>query len=353
MAALLLVAAVAMSITAPADAKKAAPPSFFGIVPDDELEAADYELMRQANVGAARVTLFWRVIEHHRGEYDWTGPDRLIGEFASRGITVLPNLYGIPGWLSNEPTSPPVETAQQQVEWERFVREAVTRYGPGGAFWRTVYPLRFPGAQPQPPVSWQVWNEENGPKHFWPRPDVSKYATLAGIAKRAITAVDPGGQVVTGGLASKPTGDGGLTAWKFVKKLTKTRVGRESFDHVGLHPYARNDREIAKHVKKIRRALKKGHKKKAQLWITEVGWSSVPDGASPKLSKSPTGQRKLLKKTYALLERKRRPWRIGGVYWYTWRDFNGGICDWCPNSGLVTQSMQPKPAYSAFRKVAG
>jgi hypothetical protein len=38
----------------------------------------------------------------------------------------------------------------------------------------------------------------------------------------------------------------------------------------------------------MRKALKKGRKKKAQLWIT-VGWSSAPNGASPKLSTTPEG----------------------------------------------------------------
>jgi GH35 family endo-1,4-beta-xylanase len=336
--------------TAPA---KDAPPSFFGVVPNDDLGAADYELMRQGNVGSARVTLFWQVIEESPGEFDWDRTDRLIGEFASRGIIALPNLYGSPLWLSNATTSPPVDTDQQRRGWERFVREAVSRYGQGGTFWRTVYPVRFPGAQVLPPNTWQVWNEQNGPKHFSPRPDVNKYATLLEIAKRAITAVNPGGRVLTGGLVSKPTGEGGITAWSYVKKLLKTSGG-QSFDDVGLHPYAANDREIVSHIKKIRRALKKGHKKQAQVWITEVGWSSRADGSSPKLSKSAKGQKKLLKKTYSLLEKKSRRWKIGGVFWYTWRDFDGGgICDWCGDAGLVTSDLQPKPAYNAFRKVAG
>ncbi len=349
------IAAVAATAVAPAASQaKRTPPSFYGLVPNYDLRAADYEMMRQANVGSVRVTLFWQVIEEYPGRYDWAATDRLFGEAAARGIGVLPNLYGTPNWLSKETTSPPVDSAQQRSAWEKFVREAVRRYGQGGSFWRTVYPAQHPGAPVLPPDTWQVWNEENGPKHFFPTPDVSRYSTLLEIAKQAITSVNPDGRVLTGGLASRPTGAGGLDAWKYVKKLTKTAAGRNSFDDVGLHPYAKNQRVVAGDVKKVRRALKKGHKKKAQVTLTETGWSSVANGASPKLSKSPKGQAKLLKKTYKLLAKKRRKWRIGGVYWYTWRDFPGdAICDWCGDAGLVTSGLQPKPAYNAFRKVAG
>ena len=120
---------------------------------------------------------------------------------------------------------------------------------------------------------------------------MKKYATLLGIARRAVEAENLGGQILTGGPASKPTGTGGINAWKYVKKLTKKKSARNSFDHVALHPYARDDREIVSHVKKMRKALKKGRKKKAQLWITEVGWSSVLNGASPKRRRPPRGKR--------------------------------------------------------------
>jgi hypothetical protein len=51
--------------------------------------------------------------------------------------------------------------------------------------------------------------------------------------------------------------------------------------------------------------------------------------------------------------KKRGPWKIGGVYWYTWRDFGGGVCDWCPDAGLVTRNLEPKPAFNAHMQIAG
>jgi hypothetical protein len=360
MAVVTLVAAAATAVpgsaqSAPPSAvpslAQSAPRSFFGLVPT-ALQADDYRLIQQANVGTARLPIVWDAIEGKKGHFGWY-TDRLIGGFASRGIAVLPVLFGTPSWLANDPEIPPVGSARRKRGWKRFVGQAVRRYGQGGTYWSTAYQRQFPGARPNPITTWQIWNEPNGPKHFRPRPNVKKYATLLGIASRAVEAENPGGQILTGGLASKPTGPGGITAWKYVKKLTQKKSARNSFDHVALHPYARDAREIVSHVKKMRRALKKGHKKSAQLWVTEVGWSSVPNGASPKLSTTPRGQAQRLTKTYTRLLKKRGPWKIGGVYWYTWRDFGGGVCDWCPDAGLVTRNLRPKPAFNAYTQIAG
>jgi polysaccharide biosynthesis protein PslG len=340
---------IALACTS-AHARKPAPPSFFGLVPNSGLQPRDYQMITQANVGAARVSLFWRSIEPRDDHFDWDDTDAMIGGFAARGIISLPQLFGSPDWVAANFVSPPVGSPAQQAQWMEFVSEAVRRYGPSGTYWKTAYRLQFPGAQPIPITTWQIWNEQNGPKHFYPTPDVNRYATLLRISESAISARDPTASILTGGTVSRPTGEGGVPAWRYVRNLLK--VGGP-FDHVALHPYARNAREIGSHIKKVRRVLKKGKKKKAQVWITEVGWSSGPSAASPKLSTTAKGQAKRLAKTYKKLKKKRKKWRIGGVYWYTWRDFGGGVCDWCPHAGLVTPQLGPKPAFTAYGRIAG
>jgi polysaccharide biosynthesis protein PslG len=353
MAVVALVAVTAAVVLAPSSAQAAAPRTFFGLDPNDDLQDRDYQLMRQANVGAARVGIFWNAIETSEDQFDWARTDQQVGGFASRGIAVLPTLFATPAWLANDVATPPVGSDREKRAWERFVREAVKRYGEGGTYWSTDYPIDFPGAAPKEITTWQIWNEQNGPKHFLPRPNVKKYATLLGIASRAVKAENPNGKVLTGGMASSPTGTGGINAWKYVKKLTKKKSARNSFDYVALHPYARNHREIVSHVKKIRRALKKGKKKKAQVWLTEVGWSSVPVSGHPSTSTTLNEQAKRLKKTYKALKKGRKKWKIGGVYWYTWRDFTGSVCDWCGDAGLVRRNLEPKPAFNAYKQVAG
>ena len=351
-AALVAVIAVAAAAALAPSSAQAAPKTFFGVVPNADLGNADYELMRRANVGSARISLFWHAIEVRDDQFVWSGTDRLIGAFAARGIRTLPQLFGSPPWVAGKLTKPPVDSARQQSEWMQFLGAVVSRYGPGGTYWRNAYPRQYPGRAPEPIKAWQVWNEQNGPKHFHPKPKVGKYASLLRISKRAIKSRDPRASIVTGGMASKPTGKGGINAWKYVRKLLKVKGARKTFDHVALHPYAGSFRQIANHVPKIRRALKRGGKKKAQTWITEVGWSSRNKGRS-KLAKTRKQQANLLRTTYSKLKRKRRSWRIGGVYWYTWRDFKGrGVCRWCSNAGLVKRGLKPKPAYKKYRRVA-
>ena len=346
------VATVASALALGVATASAAPSSFYGLVPSGELSPPDYELIDGANVGAARVSVTWPAVEPRADHFDWRATDRVIGGFASKGIKVLPLLSDNPRWIPGTWTKPPLSSPLQRREWVEYVAAVVDRYGVGGTYWRAAYGIQYPGSPSPPPIdTWQVWNEENGPKHFHPRPSVRKYAKLLQLSAQAVKSQDPGAEIVTGGMASKPTGRGGIAAWTFVRKLMGRRSARRSVDHVALHPYARNDRQIVSHMKRMRRALKKGGKRKAQVWITELGWSSSRRGGG-KLAKTPKLQATLLKRSYKLLERKRRRWKVGGVYWYTWRDFKSGICDWCPHAGLVTRGRSPKPAYRKYRRVA-
>ncbi|HZA58316.1 MAG TPA: beta-galactosidase [Solirubrobacterales bacterium] len=331
---------------------QAAPHTFYGLVPNSDLRAADYRLMQKANVGSARVSLFWHVIEARKNQFDWGATDAVIGALAASNIQALPSLFGTPKWLAKDPTKPPVGSKRQRAEWSEFIGEAVRRYGNGGTYWSSVYPTQHPGETPLPIAAWQVWNEVNGPKHFHPRPDVGKYAQLLKITSEAIKRGDRSAEIVTSGLVSKPTGKGGIEGWNYLTKLLKEKGAKRSLDHAALHPYAVDERRLFKDVKKMRRALKKGGKKKGQTWITEVGWSSDRKGKG-KLAKSPTEQATLLKKTYTQLARKRTSWKVGGVYWYTWRDSRGPrVCDWCPTAGLVKRNLKPKPAFNQYRKLA-
>jgi hypothetical protein len=330
----------------------AAPRSFYGLIPNGDLRAADYRLMNKANVGTARLPLVWETTEPGNDQFNWSTTDELIGGLAAANIRTLPVLFGTPKWLANNSAKPPLGSKRREAEWSDFVGEAVARYGSGGTYWSSVYPTQHPGESPLPITAWQVWNEVNGPKHFHPRPSVGKYAKLLKITRKAIEQRDPLAKIVTSGLVSEPTGKGGIEGWDYLTKLLKNKAAKRSLDHAALHPYAANARQIFADVKRMRRALKKGGKKRAQTWVTEVGWSSDPK-VKGKLAKSPMKQATLLKQTYTRLARKRKSWKIGGVYWYTWRDFKRPrVCDWCPTAGLVNRNLKPKPSFREYRTVA-
>lgn len=93
------------------------------------------------------------------------------------------------------------------------------------------------------------------------------------------------------------------------------------------------------------------------LWITEIGWASGGPRQEPYVN-GDAGQARLLEKAYDDLLRKRRAFRLRGVFWYSWRDKDGGdhggdrICAWCGHAGLRNADGSAKPAWDAFVKVA-
>jgi hypothetical protein len=93
------------------------------------------------------------------------------------------------------------------------------------------------------------------------------------------------------------------------------------------------------------------------LWITETGWGSDPvNAANGGYTKGMTGQRKILIQAFNALEQKRSVWRIGKVLWFNFRDPAGGnpnICAYCTSAGLLTNTFQTKPAWSAFLSFTG
>ena len=84
--------------------------------------------------------------------------------------------------------------------WSSFLKAAVARYKPGGAFW-AEHPLL-----PQLGISdWQIWNEPNF-KYFVAKPNPTEYGKLVTLSSKAIKSADPTAQVILAGLFAKPAG---------------------------------------------------------------------------------------------------------------------------------------------------
>jgi hypothetical protein len=331
----------------------AAPREFFGLVPQGEAPpSSDIERMGQGNVGSVRLLFNWPSIEPSDDQFNWTAIDSYIGGLAAAGIRPFPFLWGTPGFVSPDNLELPVGSAADQAQWREFVREAVNRYRPGGEYWTNpaLFAAQHPGANRMPVETWQVWNEQNAPKHV-DKPDPSGYAKLLDISHSAITGEDPNAEVVLGGMFGKPTGKGGLKAWSFLKRLYKSAGVKGDFDGVSLHPYSPTIGGIKSQVNKIRKVLKKKKDKGADLWVTEIGWGSTKKG---RLGVGKKKQSKLLQQSFKLLNRKRGKWNVGGAFWYTWRDIANAPCEWCGSAGLFRQNgFDPKPAWKKFVRFTG
>ena len=83
------------------------------------------------------------------GQFNWGTSDRFIGALASRGIRAVPFVWGSPRWVASNPGRPPIDSAAHKHAWENFLKAAVDRYGPGGAYWSGAYRQRTERAPPR------------------------------------------------------------------------------------------------------------------------------------------------------------------------------------------------------------
>lgn len=341
----------------------------YGVVPQDGAlpSSSDLELMPRAGIKSVRLIASWAAAESEPGAYNWGAMDAMVRKSTARGIRPLFFFFGTPAWAAHRdghqchgggcsvfaPRTPATQAA-----FARFAGAAAARYGAGGEFWE---PASGPGSKapcgcstPRPITAWQVWNEQNSAKYFAPQVQVSDYAALLRQTSSAIKAADPSAEVILGGMwGPRSSRKGVLTVKAYLKRLYGVAGIQDSFDAIALHPYAPTSRQSVDQVESVRRLVKSFGDPDVGLWVTELGWAAAGPKGHPYV-KGRHGQARLLSRTLRTLERRARSFRLEAVFWYSWRDKNGGsaICDWCGHAGLRAKNGSAKPAWRAFARVA-
>ena len=341
--ALLMLAAGA---TTPPTAQAAVPREFFGVVPRLP-DAQDFKTMAGGGVGSVRIAIGWRGAQPTRhGAFNWAPFDHEFREAAANGLSPLPFLWGTPSFIKDDPTKivPPVRKKWQRQAWQRFVRAAVTRYGPGGHFWIS-HPYLSPALAAD---EWLIWNEQNA-KAFWlPEASPGEYAKLLSLSRAAMDDVDPNTRLIVGGMYGYPNNDRAMDLKPFMKRVYDRKGMKGIIDGVSLHPYGKNIKHVRRQVVIARRLLNKAGDRNAELIIGEVGWASA--GNPHELVKNKPKQAKLLREAYSMFIKKRGEWNVDSVFWYIWRDFKEtGTCPWCAKAGLLNKDGESKPAWNAYK----
>jgi len=344
----LVLLALLLSALAPAPARAGLPPGFVGIAPETTGRESDYELMREAGVTSVRLPLAWPAVQEVSPRLrptEWSQLDRDVELAAEQGIRIFPVIHGSPAWVASDLRELPVRTARQRRAWANFVRAAVHRYGDGGTFWRRHLDLPY-----LPFDKWEIWNEQNIVSYM-KDPEPRPYALLLRIAGRILHRRDPGAKVLAGGLFGRPlqippnVGSGAFLAGIY-------RAGRVKpfFDGVALHPYVADARGMRGQLRNLRRIMRRFHDARTPIYITELGWGSR-SGPS-RWERGLRGQANQLTRSFRMLSRHRRDWRIGGAWWYTWSD-EGGHCLFCGSAGLLTTKREAKPSWYRFNAWTG
>jgi hypothetical protein len=208
---------------------------------------------------------------HH---YDWAFDDSIASALASHGLRWLPIIdYSAP-WaqsVAGRDHSPPSPTSA----YADYAAALARRYGPGGTFWAS-----HPGVPSQPVDAYEIWNEPDNPAFWSPTPNAAAYANLYLTTRAAIDAVQPAATVIVGGLTHP--------ASFLPAMLAADPALRGHVDGVGIHPYGATPSAVLTAVKLARQALDSLGMGTVALYVTEVGWTTHPDGA---LDWAPSRQR--------------------------------------------------------------
>ena len=339
--------ALSLFLASPAAAARS---ELFGIAQGaSSLDNWDLNKMAAARVRTERFLLNWSLVQPTQGSFDWGDTDRFVGALASHGIRPVPFVWGSPRWVAPRLKRPPLDSAKKQRAWRNFVASIVNRYGPGGTYWRGRYHVTHPGAKAKPFTAVQIWNEPTLPKFFPRKRTAQQYGKLVKIADQGAARVNRKVKIVLAGL----TGYAKPRAWTFLNKLYRVNGIKRHFDATALHPYAASIGQFKGELRRFRGVMKKHHDKHTALWLTEVGWGSTHRSRRWPLNKGLQGQKRLLQKSFRLVNHKRRSWHIARVFWFDWRDpakGAGGYCSFCASAGLLRHNHKPKPAYHAFRR---
>jgi hypothetical protein len=344
---------------------------FFGMAPQTALTEKDVKYMKAGGIESIRWPMPWASIQPtKRGGYNWTQFDPVVELAASQGIQVLPFIYATPRWLAKKQTTLPVANAAQRKAWTEFLKAAVERYGPGGAFWAEhspatiqaekekeakgpVYELPgahlLPIAKPVPIKTWQVWNEANFFYFAYPVSPIT-YAKLLKLSSPVIKAAEPGAKVILTGLFGEPTAGAkrGMPSYEFLEQLYKVPGIKTFFDGIALHPYAIDSEKLEELVERFHEVTVTNHDR-VPLYITEMGWGSQNDFHINAFEHGVRGQVEELDAAYTYLIANRARLDLKQVYWYSWKDLPES-CDFCDSVGLFKAGagFRAKPSWRAF-----
>jgi polysaccharide biosynthesis protein PslG len=361
----LAIATLALAATAPAAA--AVPADFWGVSPQATPTVAEFQRLRAGGVDSVRIPISWAGVQ---GEKDaaanFSGVDQLVSGAAQAGINVLPFVYDAPSWAVTRAVVPgsgghvrapktlPVKSGTQRSAWANFLKLVVARYGPAGAFWAAN-----PALLEQPIRTWQIWNEQNF-KYFVVRPSPADYGKLVKISYSAIKSVDPGAKLILGGMFARPKEAEfkrkpaqAYFATDFLDQLYRTTPGIKSkFSGVALHPYTTAYQQLTPDIEEFRAILTQNHDAGKGLWITEIGWSSLPKASNDSFSKGPNGQVKQLNGAFKLFKKNQAKWKLKRIYWFSVDD-QPGSCNFCGGTGLFAEGFVPKKSWFAYVKFSG
>jgi polysaccharide biosynthesis protein PslG len=307
----------------------------------------DWDIAAYSLTGAQwiRFDAFWSVIEPVKNPdtttWSWTKLDDEVQTAEAHGLKVLLMPDYAPKWAqARKPRCISTRCAPKNpADYAHFVAAVAHRYHEGGSAHTHVH-------------SYEIWNEPNGPG-FSPGPDPHKYVEMLKLSYQAIQSIDPGADVITGGLSASPTKIDRKThrvptysSTDFLTAMYKAGA-RASFTAVATHPYSEKKSPLFEatwnafyNTPKLYAIMKHHHDAKKKIWGTETGYSSS-DAFGVGLDKQAAYLQEAVVDWFG--------WPFAGpLFTYNWRDTDDLGTGKFDTSGLVNFDGTAKPALAAF-----
>jgi len=319
-------------------------------------------IQRAADNGATivRATVEWQRVAPLKPQnpadpfdpaYNFNDLDEYVRSTQLRGMEVILNLWGTPGWANGNQR--PQVVPKKMSDFQTFARAVASRYS--GRYAGFPY-VRFYG----------IWNESNLSTFLSPQFDIhgnivsaKNYAKLAaagyaGVKSGNASALVAIGETSSNGRDKIVSGQTDTVRPGTFMKLVAKANPRLKFDAWALHPYpfpvSQKPTQKTKYpnvtfstMAQFEKDLDASFKRKnIPIWITEYGHETKP--GEPK---GVTESQQAAYLTQAIALAKKDP-RIQMFIWFVFQDSAGQ--PW--QSGLYRRTGAPKPALARFRAIA-
>jgi polysaccharide biosynthesis protein PslG len=313
------------------------PPNNFGFSANEIIwmnaaqQAQQLDDMKATGVGWVRIDMQWYVVQpSNTPTYNWSVYDRAIDAINQRGLKALVILDYAPAWAAIDgckPTSSHQCAPADTAAFAAYAAAAAARYTPRGV------------------TSWEIWNEPNARRFWYPGTDATAYANLLRATYPVIKQLNPSAIVITAGLASTAT-EGTVAPPDYIASLYQAGA-KPYFDAIGAHPYSYPllpmiNAEWSGWTQMLEIhgvAASQGDATK-QIWMTEVG---APSDGPHHVSES--FQAQIAEEAISL--RNSYSW-AGPLFWYDYQDLGTNPFVAADFFGLVRADGSQKPAYASF-----
>ncbi len=346
-------AALVALFAAPTVAQAVTPNPFYGVVGVHLPNQTELNRLATAGGGTYRIQLDWRFIEPRPGVRNWGPADLFFAEAALAGVHALPDLLGVPKWISRRDRDrPPLGKPRQRAAWTALLSDLAHRYGSNGTFW-----AMHPELPRVPVTTWEIWHEPNLGVFFGGKASPVRYAKLLKLSSGALKGADPAAQVISGGIWPYG-GRHSLDMVSFLRKLYRVRGVSSSFDALAIHPFAAKPHGVLRLVAAARRIMRAHGDGAKPIWVTSFGWVTGGRGLKTRqLRVTPKKQAAKLTRTYHLLAAKAGALGIARALWFSYTDSitrKKSSPDFLlGRAGLFRLNGKPKPSWYAFARVAG